>query len=160
MKRRLLLLVTLFATGSAIAQTRHGNAATATPRALDLSIPQAPVQLRSDPAYSTDPPGTFYGDKSGSKPALARSSAASIAAKSTERCQGRLHGEMATGLGYSNRGGNSNWQALHLNSCKTYYDDDGKAHQIGVSISVGRGQGSVFGQAYAPGGYGPSPFGW
>lgn len=160
MKRRLLVLVSLFATGSAIAQMRNGNAETATPRTLDLSIPQAPVQLRSDPTYSTDPPGTFYGDKSGPKPALARSSAASIAAERAEQCQGTLHGAVGTGLGYSNRGGSSNWQTLSLNSCKTYYDDEGKAHQIGVSISVGRGQGSIFGQGYAPGGYGPSPFGW
>ncbi|TQT13493.1 hypothetical protein EII99_06855, partial [Xanthomonas perforans] len=85
MKRSLLVLVTLFATGSvaagsALAQASDGNPETASARSLDLSIPQAPVQLRSDPEYSNDPPGTFYGDKSGPKPALARPSAASIAA--------------------------------------------------------------------------------
>ncbi|WP_338334211.1 hypothetical protein [Xanthomonas euvesicatoria] len=165
MKRSLLVLVTLFATGSvaagsALAQASDGNPETASARALDLSIPQAPVQLRSDPEYSNDPPGTFYGDKSGPKPALARPSAASIAAERAEQCQGKLHGAVETGLGYSSHGGNSNWQAVNLNSCKTYYDDDGKAHQIGVSISVGRGEGSIFGPRYAPGGYGPGPFGW
>lgn len=165
MKRSLLVLVTLFAAGSAaagsaLAQASDGNPGTATARSLDLSLPQAPVQLRSDPEYSNDPPGTFYGDKSGPKPALARPTAASIAAERAEQCQGKLHGAVETGLGYSSRSGNSNWQAVNLNSCKTYYDDDGKAHQIGVSISVGRGEGSIFGPRYAPGGHGPGPFGW
>ncbi|WAT14178.1 hypothetical protein [Xanthomonas fragariae] len=159
MKRSLIFLVTLFAAGSALAQASDGSAEPVTPRSLDLSVPQAPVQYRSDPEYSTDPPGTFYGDKSGPKPALARPSAASIAAERAEQCQGKLHGAVETGVGYSNRRGNSNWQAVHLNSCKTYYDDDGKAHQIGVSISVGRGEGSIFGPRYAPGGYGSGPFG-
>ncbi|MEA9730210.1 hypothetical protein ABQE70_16020 [Xanthomonas campestris pv. campestris] len=160
MKRSLLLLATLLATGSALAQTGDSGTDAVTPHSLDLSIPKEPVQYRSDPEYSTDPPGTFYGDKTGPQPALARSSAASIAAERAEQCQGKLHGAVETGMGYSNRGGNSNWQAVNLNSCKTYYDDDGKAHQIGVSISVGRGEGPIFGPRYAPGGYGPGPFGW
>ncbi|AOD14048.1 hypothetical protein VB151_02920 [Xanthomonas fragariae] len=160
MKRSLIFLVTLFAAGSALAQAGDRSAEPVTPRSLDLSVPQAPVQYRSDPEYSTDPPGTFYGDKSGPKPALARPSAASIAAERAEQCQGKLHGAVETGMGYSNRLGNSNWQAVNLNSCKTYYSDDGKAHQIGVSISVGRGEGSIFGPRYAHCGYGSGPFGW
>ena len=160
MKRSLLLLATLLATGSALAQTGDSGTDAVTPRSLDLSIPKEPVQYRSDPEYSTDPPGTFYGDKTGPQPALASPSAASIAAERAEQCQGKLQGAVETGMGYSNRGGNSNWQAVNLNSCKTYYDDDGKAHQIGVSISVGRGEGPIFGPRYAPGGYGPGPFGW
>ncbi|MCD0247679.1 hypothetical protein JWH04_20825 [Xanthomonas melonis] len=159
MKCSLLLLATLFAAGGAFAQSGDGSAQPASARALDLSIPQAPVQYRSDPEYSADPPGTFYGDKSGSRPALARPSAASIAAERAEQCQGQLHGAVETGIGYSSRGGNSNWQAANLNSCKTYYGDDGKPRQIGVSISVGRGEGPVFGPRYVPG-YGPGPFGW
>ncbi|MBB3855316.1 hypothetical protein FHY29_000691 [Xanthomonas arboricola] len=160
MKRSLLLLATLFAAGSALAQAGESSAEPGSARSLDLSVPQAPLQYRSDPEYSTDPPGTFYGDKSGPKPALTRPSAASLAAERAEQCQGKLHGAVETGMGYSNRGGNSNWQAVNLNSCKTYYDDDGKAHQIGVSISVGRGEGALFGPRYGPGAYGPGPFGW
>lgn len=91
---------------------------------------------------------------------MSRPSAAAIAAERAEQCQGKLHGAVETGMGYASRGGNSNWQAVNLNSCKTYYDDDGKAHQIGVSISVGRGEGPIFGPRYGPGGYGPGPFGW
>ena len=65
MKRSLLLLATLLATGSALAQTGDSGTDAVTPRSLDLSIPKEPVQYRSDPEYSTDPPGTFYGDKTG-----------------------------------------------------------------------------------------------
>ncbi|MFC7520902.1 hypothetical protein ACFQS6_13575 [Xanthomonas populi] len=160
MKRSLLLLVTLFAAGGALAQAGDGSAEPVAARSLDLSIPQAPVQYRSDPEVPTDPPGTFYGDKSGPQPALSRPNAASIAAERAEQCQGKLHGAVETGMGYSSRGGNGNWQAVNLNSCKTYYDDDGKAHQIGVSISVGRDGGPIFGPRYGPGGYGAGPFGW
>ncbi|KHM95367.1 hypothetical protein OR60_08615, partial [Xanthomonas vesicatoria] len=64
MKRSLLLLATLFSAGGALAQTGDVSAEAASARALDLSVPQAPLQYRSDPEYSTDPPGTFYGDKS------------------------------------------------------------------------------------------------
>lgn len=159
MTSRLFLLVTLFVAGDALAQAGDASTGPAAARALDLSIPQAPLQYRSDPDYSTDPPGTFYGDKRGPRPASTRPSAAAIAAERAEQCQGKLHGAMETGIGYSSRGGNSNWQAANLNSCKTYYDDDGDAHQIGVSISIGRGEGPVFGPRYAPG-YGPGPFGW
>ena len=45
------------------------------------------------------------------------------------------------GVGYSNRGGNANWQGANLHSCKTYYNDDGKPSTVGVSISVGRSDG-------------------
>lgn len=63
MKRSLLLLATLFAASGALAQAGDGSAEPVTARSLDLSIPQAPVQYRSDPEVPTDPPGTFTATK-------------------------------------------------------------------------------------------------
>lgn len=165
MNPRLLLLSLLLGAGAASAQSAEpaapsdDTAAVAGSRssaaALDLSVPQAPIQYRSDPTYSDDPPGTFYGDKSGR---VASAEAAQAPVTAEDVCQGKLHGSVTTGIGYSRRGGNSNWQGANLNSCKTYYDDNGKPHQIGISISVGRSDGPGF---YGPGwGGGYPPFGW
>ncbi|MCD7097427.1 hypothetical protein [Stenotrophomonas sp. MMGLT7] len=160
MNPRLLLLSLLLGAGAASAQSTDAaaqpSATEASAAALDLSVPQAPIQYRSDPTYSQDPPGTFYGDKSG-KVASAEAAQPSITAEDV--CQGKLHGSVTTGIGYSKRGGNSNWQGANLNSCKTYYDDDGKPHQIGISISVGRSDGPGF-YGPGPGWGGHPPFGW
>lgn len=95
---------------------------------LDLTLPES-----STYRYGGDPPGTWYGDTSG-VPATAdvRTPAREV------QCKGELHGSVAAGVGYSSRGGNSNWQAFNVNSCKTYYNDDGDAREIGISISVGQ----------------------
>ncbi|HBK47735.1 MAG TPA: hypothetical protein DDZ67_15160 [Xanthomonadaceae bacterium] len=159
MKRSLLIACALLASANALAQaddvTTSGNPA------LDLSVPREPIQYRSDPTYSSDPPGAYYGDKSG-KPAAATVREQQRIAAQAEQCQGELHGSVTAGVGYSNHGGNSNWQGANLNSCKTYYGDDGKPRTIGVSISVGRGEGALFGPGYygGPGWYGPGPGGW
>lgn len=152
MKRSLTLFGALLACASAPAQDSGttGNSATA----LDLTVPKEPIQYRGDADYAKDPPGTFYGDKSGKTAASTVRQQQLIAARA-EQCQGQLHGSVTAGVGYSNRGGNSNWQGANLNSCKTYYDDDGNPHEVGISISVGRGEGpGYFGRPYR---YGPGP---
>ncbi len=127
--------------------------AEATARSLDLTVPKEKVKYRTDP--SQDPPGTYYGDKSG-RVAVPGSDADPTKAVA-DRCEGKLHGSVATGFGYASHGGNSNWQAVNLNSCKTYYDDDGNAHEIGVSISVGQEHGPGY---YGRGWGGPPGGGW
>lgn len=160
MKRSSLLLACLLFTGPALAQT--GTGSDATKRALDLSVPQEPIKYASDPVYNADPPGAYYGDTSGTSASAQKAQAAQAQAEyaqaQADRCKGEVHGSVSTGIGYSKRGGNSNYQAADLNLCKTYYNDDGKPHQIGISISVGQGEGPGFG--YGPGWGGGYPYGW
>ncbi len=117
---------------AALAQTEEGAAAA---RSLDLSVPQAPIQYRADPTYSNDPPGTFYGDKSGSVP---RAPDGRIADVVDDKLQ--VHGAVAAGVGYSSRGGNSNWQAATINLSKNYTTDEGKTNTFGLNITVGQGE--------------------
>lgn len=137
---------------SAAAQDASRDAPTATAAGLDLSLPTQPLQYRSDPTYAKDPPGTFYGDKSGKRASATVSAQQRLAARA-EQCQGELHGSVAAGMGYSSHGGNRNWQGVNLNSCKTYYDDDGNPREVGISISVGRSDGPDFSR----GRFGPGP---
>lgn len=166
MKRSLILLGALIASTSAWAQENTSsttstddtstNSTAVSASDLDLSVPNDPIQYRSDSddtSYKKDPPGTYYGDTSG-KPA---SKAVAAEESTTDRCEGKLHGSVATGFGYSSHGGNANWQAANINSCKTFYDDDGNAHEVGISISVGQGDGFDYGRGRG----GPPPHhGW
>ncbi len=124
---RSLLILALLAPAAASAQD-------APP--LDLSLP-------ADSPYAKSPPGTWYGDTSGKPASVSRAAQADAAAGDgdDEACEGKLHGSVTMGVGYSNRGGNANWQGANLHSCKTYYNDDGKPSTVGVSISVGRSDG-------------------
>nr|WP_241558391.1 hypothetical protein [Xylella fastidiosa] len=69
-------------------------------------------------------------------------------------CEGKLSGAVSTGVGYSNRWGNNHWQAANLNTCKTYYDDTGAAHRVGISLSVGQTKGPHY---YSPWFHRPHP---
>lgn len=154
MKRSLPLLGALLACTSAMAQESGSTGTDTSASALDLSVPKEPIQYRGDTGYSKDPPGTFYGDKSGKSASATVLEQQRIAARA-EQCQGQLHGSVTAGVGYSSHGGNSNWQGANLNSCKTYYDDDGNPREVGISISVGRSDGpGYFGRPYR---YGPGP---
>lgn len=154
-----VLTASLAASGAALAQSEDGAA-----RSLDLSVPQAPMQYRNDPTYNNDPPGTFYGDKSGPVP---RAPDGRIADVVDDKLQ--VHGAVAAGVGYSSRGGNSNWQAATVNLTKNYTTDEGKTNTFGLNISVGQGEGPGYygpgygGYYYGPGPYrrgGPPPAGW
>jgi len=151
MKRTLFLIAGLLASSAAVAQSEDSSAA----RSLDLSVPSAPIQYRStDPAYANDPPGTFYGDKTG---AVGRAPDGRIAEVVDDKVQ--VHGAVAAGVGYSSQGGNSNWQAATINLTKNYTTDEGKTNTFGLNISVGQGEGPGFGGGYyGRGYYGPGPF--
>ncbi len=151
MKRSLLLTAALFVSGAALAQSEGGSDAA---RSLDLSVPKEPIQYRGDPAYANDPPGTFYGDKSGPVP---RAPDGRIADVVDDKLQ--VHGAVAAGVGYSSRGGNSNWQAATVNLTKNYTTDEGNTNTFGLNISVGKSEGPVFGPGYyGRGYYGPGPY--
>lgn len=150
MKRSLILTALFLASGAALAQSEGADAA----KSLDLSVPQAPIQYRVDPGYANDPPGTFYGDKSGPVP---RAPDGRIADVVDDKLQ--VHGAVEAGVGYSSRGGNSNWQAATINLSKNYTTDEGKTNRFGLNISVGQGEGPMFGPGYyGRGYYGPGPF--
>lgn len=135
MKAASLLIACLLAAAPALAEDKPaGTDTTPTAEELDLSLPKATS------GYRNDPPGAWYGDTSG-VPASAASKEDKQVARE-DQCEGKLHGSVAAGIGYSSRGGNSNWQAVNLNSCKTYYNDEGEAREVGVSISVGQSDGN------------------
>lgn len=125
----LLFAGLLVAAPACMAQTPGDASAPASASELDLALPKSATYQ-----YHNDPPGTWYGDTS-RVPATKTEPQASAR---EERCNGEPHGTVAAGVGYSSRGGNSNWQAFNVNSCKTYYNDEGKAREVGVSISVGQ----------------------
>lgn len=132
MKTAPLLLACLLVAVPALAEDKPASTdATTSAEKLDLSLPKSATD------YRNDPPGTWYGDTSG-VPASTDPAARGEALTDEAQCQGELHGSVAAGIGYASHGGNSNWQAVNLHSCKTYYNDDGEAREVGVSISVGQ----------------------
>ncbi|AXI83980.1 hypothetical protein FUT69_02645 [Xylella taiwanensis] len=141
MKAHPILLFSLLSSGSVLAQSgttvtaQHTNGASS----LNLSLPQTPIQYRSDSSSNTNPPGTYYGDTSGI-PAATTDKRNSVFIRQPT-CEGQLSGAVTTGVGYSNHGGTSNWQAVNLNTCKTYYNDEGTPHKIGISITLGQSKG-------------------
>lgn len=165
MKRTLLLAAVLLVPGIALAQSDDTSDSQAA-RALDLSVPKTPIEYRSaDPAYGNDPPGTFYGDKSGPLPQAreGRAPDGRIADVIDDKVQ--VHGAVAAGVGYSSRGGNSNWQGATINLSKQYNTDEGRTGTMGLNISVGRSEGPGYfgygpGYYYRPGAWAPPPSGW
>lgn len=132
----LVLAGGLLATAHAFAQDQA--------RALDLTVPQAPLRFETLGAaepYRNDPPGTWYGDH-GSRPAWTGEPA------SAGNNDWRVHGSVEAGIGWSSRGGNSNWQGANVNLDKTYVDDQGDTGHVNIDISVGRGEGPVYGPGY------------
>ena len=154
MKRSLFLLGALFACASAAAQDTSTDTSGSSASDLDLSVPKDPIQYRGDAGYGKDPPGTFYGDTS-TKSASVTVGDQQRMADRAEQCQGQLHGSVTAGVSSSSHAGSSSWQGANLSSCKAFYDDNGNQHEVGISISVGRSEGSgYFGHPY---GFGPGP---
>ena len=146
MTRPSLILTCLLVPATAMAQ----NSAATTPGALDLSVPQAPLRYLGDaPTYRNDPPGTYYGDRSGPRPR--KQATAATASEDTLQ----VHGAISTGIGYSKAFGNSHWSAADINLGKNYTTDEGKTRRVDVNIHVSQGKG------VGPFGYGPGPwYGW
>jgi hypothetical protein len=126
--------------------------AQSTADALDLSLPRGA-------AYAADPPGTFYGDKSGPL------AVAATAAEDTrdpcvvmhdDRDGDGITGSFTTGIGYTKGHGSSTYNAANLNLCKTTYNEEGKPRTFNFNINVDRYDGP--GGYYGPyGGYPAGP---
>lgn len=112
---------------------------------LDLGLPQQPMfSGDSTSPYQDDPPGTYYGDTSGDPAPSARvEPACPTAPDGSERA---LTGSVTTGVGWSSRGGNSNYNAANLNFCKGFTDDDGNVRTMNFNLDIERYDG--------PGGFG------
>jgi len=140
--RAVLVVIATFASTGAFAQDE------ADPRTLDLSVPAERIHFASTGADASrsDPPGAWQPIT----PAQAEQSIAN---------DWQVHGAVEAGVGWSERGGNSNWQAVNLNLGKTTYDDEGDARHFNIDINLGRGEGPVFGPGglQGPGYYGPAP---
>ncbi len=142
MKRTLLWLLVACAPATAFAQDEATK--------LDLVVPTTPIQFASNSGeaqarYRNDPPGTYYGDIGG---ASAMNPDVAAAAEGWQ-----VHGSLEAGIGYSKQTGNSQWQAAHVQLDKTYVDDDGDTSHVNLSLSVGQGDGPMFGSGYFHPGY-------
>lgn len=147
MKHALLWLLAACAPATAFAQDEAGK--------LDLAVPAAPIQFasNSDEAqarYRNDPPGTYYGDLGG-----ASAVNPDVAAEGWQ-----VHGSLEAGIGYSKQTGSSQWQAAHVQMDKTYVDEDGDTSHVNLSLSVGQGDGPMFGPVYGPGYFDPAYHGY
>ena len=109
--------------------------------ALDLALPQASP-------YRNDPPGTWYGDRSG-VPAPAPAAPSAFALRRTACPLGAdgqerpLTGAVTAGVGYSSNLGNSNYTAADLAYCKSGYDDNGNERAVRVQMHVDRFEGPL-----------------
>ncbi|MCF5088850.1 MULTISPECIES: hypothetical protein [Stenotrophomonas] len=163
MIRPLTLLLCLAALpGTALAQSAAGATA---PQAsgLDLSVPQTPIRYLNDPALQQDPPGTFYGDKTGPRV----NGDGRIADVTDDKV--KVSGSFTTGIGYAKNYGNTHYNAATLNLSKNYTNDEGKTRGVNVNIHVSEGKGPGFFGPYGGGGYYgggpgywdyPPPYGW
>jgi hypothetical protein len=112
---------------------------------LDLTLPREAV------SYTADPPGTYYGDKSGPPLATVADDGARdpCVVMHNDRDGDGVTGSFTTGIGYSKGYGRSTYNAATINLCKSYNNDDGKTRMFNLNIHVDRADG--------PGFYGPHP---
>ena len=136
MKHVLLLVLSMIAAAPALA-TGSGQSDSASAKALDLNVPAqtAYSYAPTDPRGSSMPPGSAPYDPA--------KRFATTQTQPADTCDGKPHGSATVGVGYSSHTGNSNFQAARVNTCKRYYDDDGNAHQVGVSIGIGQSNGGI-----------------
>lgn len=145
--RSLLLMCGLLACTPVVAQdvdsVDSADSADAA-RTLDLSVPATPIAFVNAADYQNPPPGGWHGNL----PAPGQDGDGAW----------QVHGSMEVGVGWSEHGGNSNYQAADINMARTYTTDDGDTGHVGINISVGQFDGPAFGPAYGPGYYyGPGP---
>ena len=123
-----LLLPTLLIAMPAMAGDGKGG--------LDLDLPRQPLFTGTPSPYQGDPPGKYYGDTSGDPAPVPRyEPACPTAPDGSERS---MTGSFTTGIGYSSRGGNSNFNAANLNFCKGFVGDDGETRTLNLNINVER----------------------
>lgn len=142
--RSLLLMCGLLACTPVVAQDVDSADSADAARTLDLSVPATPIAFVNAADYQNPPPGGWHGNL----PAPGQDGDGAW----------QVHGSMEVGVGWSEHGGNSNYQAADINMARTYTTDDGDTGHVGINISVGQFDGPAFGPAYGPGYYyGPGP---
>jgi len=162
MIRLLPLLLCLSLPGVALAQSAAGATGPQSSTGLDLSIPDAPLQYLSDQSLRGDPPGTFYGDRTGRR--STDRAANGIAHVTDDKL--RVNGSVTTGIGYAKNFGNTHYNAAELNLSKNYTSDEGNTRNVNVNIRVSEGKGPGFFGPYGYddfdgyGGYGRGPGYW
>lgn len=161
MIRPLILLCMAALPGVALAQSAVGAVGPQSATGLNLDVPQAPLRYLNDPTLQQDPPGTYYGDRSGPRPRAE----GGIAEVNDDKI--KVSGSLTTGIGYAEGYGNTHYNAATLNLSKNYTTDEGRTRGVNVNIHVSEGKGPGFmgpwGGGYGPGpGYWdrPPPFGW
>lgn len=170
MIRPLILLCLACVALPVSAQTAAGATGPQSATGLDLAVPEQPLRYLNDPKFSQDPPGAYYGDRSGPRPR----EDGSVATVTDDKV--KVSGSFTTGIGYSESYGNSHFNAATLNLSKNYTTDEGKTRGVNVNIHVSEGKGPGFGGPWGPGygggfggGYGgyhpgywdrPPPIGW
>lgn len=127
-------------------------------QSLDLSPPEPAMFANgSSTPYRNDPPGTYYGDTTGVAGASddAPASRCPTAPDGSERS---VTGSATVGMGWSSRGGSSQYRGLDLNYCKDSYNDEGESRLFNASIHIDQVEGDGYG-AGRRGGYGGPPRG-
>ena len=130
MKTTCLLLTCLLAIAPAMADEAFTSDPISSASALDLSLPGR-----------NDPPGTWYGDTSGSSgrtTSLVRATTGCPTSPDGE--QNPITGSVSTGIGHS-RFGNSNFASTNINYCKQYNNDAGNSRTLNVNIGVSKSEG-------------------
>lgn len=139
-----LLLLSVLAPATCLAQSTGDATATSTAGALDLKLPEASP-------FAGDPPGTYYGDHAAPADATAQDQA--------DDGKWQVHGAVTTGVAYSSKArgrDTGTFTGMDLNLSKRYTTDEGNTGGISLNISVAQGNGPGFG---GPGWgyYGPPP---
>jgi len=159
MIRPLILLCMAALPGVAAAQSAAGAAGPQSATGLNLDLPQQPLRYLNDPSLQQDPPGTYYGDRSGPRPAAG----GRIAEVTDDKV--KVSGSFTTGIGYSENVGNTHYNAATLNLSKNYTTDEGRTRGVNLNIHVSEGKGPGFmgpwGGGFGPGYWDhPPPYGW
>ena len=131
MKTPCLLLACLLTIAPAMADEAPTAETVASASTLDLSLPQSNIGRN-------DPPGTWYGDTSGTSAKtnnMVRISPACPTSPDGE--QNPVTGSVTTGMGHS-RLGNSTFAGTHLNYCKEYNNSDGNSRTLNISINASK----------------------
>lgn len=134
MKRMAMAFAGLLCAGSALAQTAES---------LDLSVPEAPVVAETTPPR--DPPGTYYGDTSGTPSRLGQPDA------EVDDGKAKVWGSFTTGIGHTKGYGTSHYNAAEINVSKSFGDGE-RPNTMNLQIHVEKSDGPGFGGRY------PSPY--
>jgi len=120
---------------------------------VDLSLPSQPM-FTGEAAFGgeyTGPRTATPEYRAGRGDDLVRRGGCPTGPDGSERT---VTGSVTTGVGYSSRGGNSNWNAADIHLCKETVSDAGNLNTMQLNLRVGRYDGPGY-PGYYGGGFGP-----